>query len=212
MLVPAYLGHLVGTNMQRAEPPTRQAMLLHAGAFVLGFAMVFTLAGLAVGLLLETLQLGLTVVRIVGGAAVILVGLHTAGVITIPLLYRQAKLDDQAIRGGSVTSSFAIGMIFAAGWSPCIGSILTGIFGLATTQPGRAGLLFFTYSIGLGVPFILAALLLGRFTGWMRAINKHARAISIVSGVFLILVGLLLITDTFALLAIIAPPIEPFGG
>jgi cytochrome c-type biogenesis protein len=210
-LVPAYLGHLTGATLQVDAPPKRAALLAHAGAFVLGFASVFTVAGLAVGLLIGSLQVGLDWLRIIGGAAVIVMGLHTAGVITIPLLYRQAKLDESAVKAGSVVSSFLIGVFFAAGWSPCIGAILTGIFALAATQTARAGLLFFVYSLGLGAPFILAELLLGRADGWMRRVNKHGRALSIVSGGFLVLVGLLLITNAFAWLAALLPPIEPFG-
>jgi len=108
-------------------------------------------------------------------------------------------------------SSFLVGVFFAAGWSPCVGTILTGIFALAATQTARAGLLFFVYSLGLGLPFVLAALLLGRFNGWMRRINQRRRALSLVSGGFLVLVGVLLLTNSFAWLAALLPPIEPFG-
>jgi cytochrome c-type biogenesis protein len=210
-LVPAYLGHLAGTSLQADRPPARATMLAHAVAFVLGFASIFTVAGIAIGRFIESVQVGLDLLRIVGGVAVIAMGLHTAGVIAIPLLYRQAKLDDSRIPSGSAVSSFLIGVFFAAGWSPCIGTILTGIFALATTQAAQAGLLFFVYSLGLGIPFILAALLLGRFNGWMRRVNKHHRVISWVSGGFLVLVGVLLITNSFAWLAALLPPIEPFG-
>lgn len=211
-LVPAYLGHLAGTSLRSAEPPSRAYLLSHALAFVIGFSSVFTLAGIAIGLFISSLQSSLDYIRIVGGVAVIVVGLHTAGLITIPLLYRQAKLDSSGIKGGSWVSSFLIGVAFAAGWSPCVGSILTGIFGLAATQTTQAGLLFFIYSLGLGLPFVLAALLLGRFTGWMRRINQHYRTLSLVSGGFLILVGLLLLTNSFGWLASLLPPIEPFGA
>jgi cytochrome c-type biogenesis protein len=207
-LVPAYLGHLAGTSLQADKPPARATMLAHALAFVLGFAGVFTVAGIAIGLFIQSLQAGLDALRIVGGAAVIVMGLHTAGVVTIPLLNRQAKLDDRRLATGSVVTSFLIGVFFAAGWSPCVGTILTGIFALATTQTAQAGLLFFIYSLGLGVPFILAALLLGRFNGWMRRVNRHHRVISWVSGGFLVLVGVLLITNSFAWLAALLPPIE----
>ena len=210
-LVPAYLGDLAGTSLQADKPPARATLLAHALAFVLGFACIFTVAGIAIGLFIQSLQVGLDALRIVGGVAVIVMGLHTAGVITIPLLYRQAKLDDGRIASGSVVSSFLIGVFFAAGWSPCVGTILTGIFALSTTQTAQAGLLFSIYSLGLGVPFILAALLLGRFNGWMRRINQHHRVISWVSGGFLVLVGVLLITNSFAWLAALLPPIELFG-
>ena len=145
-LVPAYLGHLAGTSLQADKPPARATLLAHALAFVLGFACIFTVAGIAIGLFIQSLQVGLDALRIVGGVAVIVMGLHTAGVITIPLLYRQAKLDDGRIASGSVVSSFLIGVFFAAGWSPCVGTILTGIFALSTTQTAQAGLLFFIFA------------------------------------------------------------------
>jgi cytochrome c-type biogenesis protein len=210
-LVPAYLGYLAGASLRADEPPARTVLLSHALAFVLGFATIFTVAGIAIGAFMTTLQAGLDVLRIIGGLAVVVLGLHTAGIVTIPLLYRQARLDGSAIKPGSVGSSFLVGVFFAAGWSPCVGVILTGIFALVTSQPAQAGLLFFIYSLGLGLPFVLAALLLGRFGDWMRRLNKHHRAVSLVSGAFLVLVGILLLTNTFALLAAWLPPIEPVG-
>ena len=77
-LVPAYLGHLAGTSSQADKPPTRATMLAHALAFVLGFATIFTVAGIAIGLFIQSLQVGLDALRIVGGVAVIVMGLHTA--------------------------------------------------------------------------------------------------------------------------------------
>jgi cytochrome c-type biogenesis protein len=211
-LVPAYLGRLAGVSLAADAAASRWLLARHALAFVIGFAAVFTVAGIAVGLLIEWLQVGLDVVRIAGGAAVILLGLHTAGWLTIPALYREARLDPAVVKRRSIGGSLALGMIFAAGWSPCIGTILTGIFALATTQTARAGLLFFVYSLGLGVPFLIAGLVFGRFAGVIRRVNEHARVVSAVSGLFLIGVGLLLLTNTFTLLAALGPPIEPFGG
>jgi cytochrome c-type biogenesis protein len=208
-LVPGYLGHLTGTSLRGDQPPARPMLLGHALAFVAGFAVVFTVAGIAVGAFIGSLQAGLDVLRIVGGLAVIVMGLHMTGLITIPLLYREARLDSDRLAPGSPLASFLVGVFFAAGWSPCVGTILTGIFALAATQTAQAGLLFFAYSVGLGVPFIAASLLLGRAVGWLRRINKHQRVISLVSGGFLVAVGVLLLTNTFALLAALAPPIEP---
>lgn len=209
-LVPAYLGHLAGTSLRSTAAPSRSLLLGHALAFVVGFASIFTVAGIAIGLFISSLQSGLDVIRIIGGLAVIVMGLHTAGWITIPLLYQQAKLDSSTVKPGTFLSSFLIGVFFAAGWSPCVGSILTGIFALASTQTAQAGLLFFIYSLGLGLPFILASLALSRATVWMRRLNRHHRVLSLVSGGFLILVGILLLTNSFAWLASLLPPIEPF--
>lgn len=211
-LVPAFLGHLAGASLRAEQAPSRGLLLSRALAFVLGFAAVFTATGIAIGAFIDALLAGLDVMRVIGGLAVIALGVHTAGLITIPWLYREARLVSRAIEPGSVASSFLVGVFFAAGWSPCIGTILTGIFALATTQAAQAGLLFFVYSLGLGLPFILAALVLEGFSDWLRRVNRRRRLLSLVSGGFLVLVGVLLLTNSFAWLAALLPPVEPFGG
>lgn len=103
--------------------------------------------------------------------------------------------------------SFIIGVFFAAGWSPCVGPILTGIYGVVGSQPANGGMLLFVYSLGLGVPFLCVALLFGRTSGMLRRINRWYGVISITSGLFLIAIGCLLLTDTFTRLAQYAPAI-----
>ncbi len=103
--------------------------------------------------------------------------------------------------------SFLIGTFFAAGWSPCVGPILTGIYGVVGSQPANGGTLLFVYSLGLGVPFLCVALLFERASGALRRVNRYYGVISIVSGLFLIAIGCLLLTDTFTRLAQHAPPI-----
>lgn len=104
--------------------------------------------------------------------------------------------------------SFLIGMFFAAGWSPCVGPILTGIYGVVGAQPANGGILLFVYSLGLGVPFLCVALLFGKASGMLRRVNRWYGLISMVSGLFLIAIGCLLLTDTFTRLAQHAPPIS----
>ncbi len=209
-LIPGYLGYLSGTVVGGTASPKRRDLLLHASAFVLGFAILFTIAGIALGQFVLSIQDGLEYVRWIGGIAVIILGLHTIGVFRITFLDRQAKFSGEGrLPRNKLASSFLLGVFFGAGWSPCIGTILTGIFALAATQGTRAGILFFAYALGLGIPFILTALAFGSMSTWLRAVNRHFRLISNLSGAFLILIGVLLLTDTFARLAAIAPPIEP---
>ncbi len=104
--------------------------------------------------------------------------------------------------------SFLIGTFFAAGWSPCVGPILTGIYGVVGAQPANGGILLFAYSLGLGVPFLWVALLFGTASGMLRRVNRYYGVISIVSGLFLIGIGVLLLTDTLARLAQYAPAIS----
>ncbi|MDQ6833749.1 MAG: cytochrome c biogenesis protein CcdA [Chloroflexota bacterium] len=112
---------------------------------------------------------------------------------------------------GTFGRSFLIGTFFAAGWSPCVGPILTGIYGVVGSQPANGGLLLFAYSLGLGVPFLGVALLFGKASGMLRRVNRYYGVISIVSGLFLIGIGVLLLTDTMARLAQYAPAISVPG-
>jgi cytochrome c-type biogenesis protein len=104
--------------------------------------------------------------------------------------------------------SFMIGVFFAAGWSPCVGPILTGIYGVVGAQPANGGALLFAYSLGLGIPFLCVALLFGRATAALRRVNRYYGAISLVSGLFLIAIGVLLLTDMMTRLARYAPAIN----
>lgn len=209
-LVPGYLGYLTGSVMAAGGAPARKHLLAHSLAFVLGFAVIFTIAGIALGQFILQLQNGLDYVRWFGGIAVILLGIHTLGLVRIPLLDRQVKVgSEDRLPRGRITSSFLLGIFFAAGWTPCVGVILSGIFAIAATDGTRSGALFFAYALGLGIPFILTALAFGSLTPLLRRLNRRLGIVSAVSGVFLIVVGTLLLTDSFARLATYAPVIEP---
>jgi cytochrome c-type biogenesis protein len=127
------------------------------------------------------------------------------------------RADDTGATGardaGSATAlafgrSFLVGIVFAAGWSPCIGPILAGIYGVVGAQPAHGGVLLAVYSLGLGVPFLLVALLLGRASAILRRMNRYYGIISVVSGLLLILIGVLLLTNALARLAIYAPALN----
>ena len=205
-LVPGYLGYLTGTVVSGTNNPPRRQLLMHSVAFVLGFAVLFTVFGIAVGQFLERWQQGLDYIRWFGGIAVIVLGIHTIGIIKIPFLERQAKVSaEDRLPRGRLGSSFLLGVFFAAGWSPCIGAILSGIFAVAATEGVRAGVLFFFYALGLGIPFIVTALAFGWITPLLRRMNQHLGLVSAVSGIFLIVVGTLLLTNQFERLARYAP-------
>ncbi|CAN5608140.1 cytochrome c biogenesis protein CcdA [soil metagenome] len=208
-LVPGYLGYLTGTVVGGSTTPPRRQLLIHSFAFVLGFALLFTVFGIAVGQFLERWQAGLDYIRWFGGIAVIILGVHMIGILKIPLLDRQAKVSaEDKLPRGKIGSSFLLGVFFAAGWSPCVGAILSGIFAIAATQGARAGVLFFFYAVGLGIPFILTALAFGWITPLLRRMNQHLGLVSAVSGIFLIVVGVLLLTNQFERLARFAPIID----
>jgi cytochrome c-type biogenesis protein len=208
-LVPGYLGYLTGSIVGGERTPSRQELLVHSVAFVIGFALLFTVFGIAVGQFIGRLQSGLDYVRWFGGIAVIILGIHTIGLLRIPLLDRQVKVSaEDRLPRGRVGSSFLLGVFFAAGWSPCVGAILSGIFAIAATEGMRAGVLFFFYALGLGIPFIATALAFGWLTPLLRRMNRHLGLVSAISGIFLIVVGVLLLTNQFERLATYAPVIE----
>jgi cytochrome c-type biogenesis protein len=209
-LVPGYLGFLTGSVVAGDSTPPRKLLLAHSFSFVAGFAVVFTVAGIALGQFILQIQSGLDYMRWFGGIAIIVLGIHTLGLLRIGFLDRQAKFSaEDRLPRGRLGSSFFLGVFFAAGWTPCVGVILSGIFAIAATDGARSGLLFFAYAIGLGIPFILTAVAFGSITPLLRKMNQRLGLVSAVSGIFLIVVGVLLLTDSFARLATYAPVFEP---
>jgi len=204
-LVPAYLGHLTGTavNLQgTATVARRWSTSLHALSFVLGFSVVFTALGASVGLVGYLLYGLLPVFEKVGGIILVLFGLHTMGLLKIPSLHRELRLKADPARRWGILSSFLVGTIFAAAWTPCVGPVLGGILVLAGTSGtvGRGALLLFVYSLGMGIPFVLAGISLGwsnALFGWLK---RYGRGISVVSGALLIMTGILVFTGALTMI------------
>jgi cytochrome c-type biogenesis protein len=199
-LVPVYLSYLTGSTIGGEESPKRIAVLLHALAFGLGFSLVFVfLFGLSVGYLGRFLARFTPILVKIGGLLLIVFGLHTTGLIQIPFLLVERRMEVSLDSSPTYLRSIMVGMIFAAGWTPCVGPLLGAILTLALDAQSVWQAVFFLsiYSMGLGIPFLLVALLLTTATGWLRQLNRHLNIVSVVSGVFLIIVGLLLLTDTF---------------
>lgn len=197
-LVPAYLGYLSGRTLQQ-ETPDRRKIVTHAVFFVLGFTAVFTLIfGVTAGLLSEAFASYLSVMRQIGGVAVIVLGLHLLGVIHLSFLDYDVRLGTSSqIKGQGYLTSFIVGVSFAAGWTPCVGPMLGAIFSLALNegQPFQAIVLFFVYSMGLGVPFLLTALALDAMTLRLKKLNRYLGVVERISGLLLIVIGILLLTN-----------------
>ena len=183
---------------------TRRAKaLVHAGAFVLGFGGVFTLLGVAAAYTFGELADAFPILRWIGGLLLIVLGLNTMGVLRLSVLARTWRpLDRAAARRNAGTSgsgiatrtpigAFALGAVFAVGWTPCIGPTLGAILNLAALGPSpQATLLFAAYSLGLGIPFIALALALDSAPGLIRPLLRHARTIEIVGGALVVFIGL----------------------
>jgi cytochrome c-type biogenesis protein len=203
-LVPAYLGYLGG----RAVTPggvvveNRWVTFGHGLAFVLGFSLVFVTLGAAASALGALLYDARQWIARIGGLVVILFGLHTMGVINIPWLNYDTRRQT-APAGGGLASSALMGVFFSAGWAPCVGPVLGAVLTLALSgaRLGQGVLLLSAYSAGLAVPFLLAALGVGRLAELMRRHGRAVRTISVITGAVLVLVGALLLTGTLGQLA-----------
>jgi len=201
-LVPVYLGYLSGSSLTDDGPPLRRRWVFsHALAFVGGFTFVFIiLFGLPTTLLGSALQQYSGGIAKVGGAIVILFGLHTMGIITIPFLNVTRRVEmGGGMEPGHLRSTL-FGVTFAAGWTPCIGPLLGTVMTLAFTEPSRAVGFIFVYALGLATPFLVTAALLTRAIGWLKRLNRYMRAVEIASGALMAGVGLLLVSGTFSVL------------
>lgn len=199
-LVPAYLCYVGGISFDRLtgesaahNPELRRQVMAGALAFVLGFSTVFVLLGASATAVSNLLVGNLDILGRVAGAVIILFGLHMAGLLPIPWLNREARFaPDQ--RGGGLLGGYVFGMAFAFGWTPCIGPILAAVLAVAASQEtlySGMGLLA-VYSLGLGAPFLLAALGMRGFMGFMRRFRRHMRTVEIAAGGLLVVTGVMI--------------------
>ena len=196
-LVPGYLSYVAGSTLEslRDRQSVRLRALGYAVCFVLGFSAVFVALGASAtalgGLLLSwRYELG-----IVAGIVVLLFGLHLAGLLPIHLLEREARFHAD-IRGGRVVGAFLLGLAFAFGWTPCIGPVLGVILTMSASSANLAtgtGLLA-VYSLGLGLPFLLAALFTDVLLERLRQLSRTGRQLQRAAGILLAVVGVLMIT------------------
>ena len=204
-LVPAYLGYLSGTAVSQSdqEKSNRMATFMHALFFVLGFSVIFVALGATASFIGQMLNQHILTLQRVGGIIVIIFGLHTIGIIKIPFLYYEARAEIKARPKLGYLSSFLIGLVFAAGWTPCVGTVLSAIFFLAadTRTAGQGMLMLTAYSLGLGLPFLLVGGAFETISPWLRKLNRHMNVVSIVSGVFLIVVGVAIFAGWLSYLA-----------
>lgn len=217
-LVPVYVSYLVGTTPPGA-PTARRVAMRQSLAFVAGLTVVFVTLWASVGLVGYALRDYVGVLRLVGGAVLIVMGLHVAELISISALYRQVRVPaGRLVRGAGgagtatlVAPSYArsalFGAAFAAGWTPCVGPILGGIIGLASlsSSVGEGTVLLVVYALGLGVPFVLVAAAAGEVNRRMQWFRRHSTAVSLATGAMLVAVGFLMITNMFVRLSGVLP-------
>ncbi|HLX57732.1 MAG TPA: cytochrome c biogenesis CcdA family protein [Ktedonobacteraceae bacterium] len=202
-LVPIYLAQLVGQSIYQStgdqgeqvevDGPARLNTFLHALVFVAGFTLAFVSLGATASALGAFLKIHQFLLRQVGGVLLVIIGLHLTGLFKLPFLYRQKRFEYRPNRPG-YPASFLIGLIFAIGWTPCVGLILGPILVLASnTETLREGvLLLLIYSLGLGIPFLLLGLGLDRLSKVLKWLKPHAGKIEIGTGIIMILMGIMI--------------------
>lgn len=206
-LVPAYLGYLSGRTLKaehEAATPVRDTLIsfVHGLAFVVGFSIVFIALGAGVSALGGWLYDFRLILSRVGGLIVVIFGIHLTGLVRIPFLEQDLRAS-AALSQQGLFSSMLMGILFSAGWSPCVGPVLGAILTLSLTGGSAAqGALYLAfYSAGLAIPFLIASLLVGPTTALIRRYGHIARIAEIIMGVLLIIIGVMLATGTFARLA-----------
>lgn len=195
-LLPVYIAYFAGGVA--AKPGAQSSIghtLLSALGFVAGFTLLFTLMGAFAGSVGGFFSTNQAVLNLVCGSIVIFFGLHFAGIVNIPVLQKTLRLKaERAPRG--FFSSALFGVVFAIGWTPCVGAFLASALALAasTASTVEGVLLLVCYSLGLGIPFLLTALLIDQLEGAFAWVKQHYQVINVASGILLIVVGILMAT------------------
>ena len=207
-IVPGYLSFISGANVsQYRESEAPRALVRRVAItslfFVLGFSTVFVALGAAATLVGYYLQQYKRVLGMIGGALIIVLGLHTAGIFRIPWLLYEKRAEVRSKPLG-LLGAYVVGLAFAFGWTPCIGPILGAILVYASQQEtvSQGVLLLTSYSLGLGIPFLLSGMAINGFFAASGRLKCHMRAVEIASGGLLVAVGLLLVTDRLTILAV----------
>jgi cytochrome c-type biogenesis protein len=206
-IVPPYLAWLAGLSFEQLKSDgiasdTRLKIVSAAIAFVLGFATVFIALGATASVVGKTVAQYFDVLSVIAGAIIIVMGLHFLGLFRIGLLYREARMQ-VARKPAGMAGAYLMGLAFAFGWTPCVGPVLAAILfvaGSEGTAMRGAGLLA-VYSLGIGTPFVLAAVFASRFLGWAAHFRRHMHKVEIAMGGLLVVTGMLFITGQMSVIA-----------
>ncbi|MBI1384602.1 MAG: cytochrome c biogenesis protein CcdA [Rhizobiales bacterium] len=206
-IVPPYLAFLAGLSAEEmtgpgsSSGPSRRIMGA-AIAFVLGFTTVFVLLGATASALGQALVDHMDTLAVIAGAIILLFGLHFLGLLRIGLFYREARVHI-ARKPPGLIGAYLIGLAFAFGWTPCAGPVLAAIVFVAGAEETalRGAALLATYSLGIGIPFLVAAAFTGPFMRWSKGMRRHLGTIEKVSGALLVVTGLLFMTGQMKTIA-----------
>lgn len=215
-LIPAYLSFMTGlTSAELSAGEVKVSRIVVPSLlFVLGFSVVFVALGASASVLGRFLAQYRTFVEAFAGVAVIAFGVLMLGIVKVPWLYGEARVDLERSRSFGRGAAFVMGMAFAAGWTPCVGPILGSILMVAgsTGSVAQGALLLLVFSAGLGIPFILVAVLFARVEPLMRWLQRNSLVMNRIAGALLIVVGALILTGRLGLLVSWLTRILPTGG
>ncbi len=200
-IVPPYLAYMSGVTIgeMQGTDTARRKVIVSALFFVLGLSTVFLLLGFTASAFGAFVLQNQELFAKVSGVVVIIFGLHFLSVFRIPILDREARMD-AGESGGSALGAYVLGLAFAFGWTPCIGPQLGAILSLAASEASvsRGTILLGVYALGLGVPFLLAAIFLNRSMALMNRMKRHMGLIEKIMGALLLFVGVMLVTGLFS--------------
>ena len=206
-LLPSYLSFITGMSLEELiqrgkDSRMRKITIIHSLIFIFGFSLVFVLLGSSASLMGKIFTSYQIWITRIGGIFIVIFGLNLTGVVNLGPLQREKRIYLNRKPLGYL-GSFLVGIVFAAGWSPCIGPILGAILFYAATKDSivLGIILLATYSLGLAIPFFLSSLALQVFLEYYGRLRKHLRLVSLISGSLLVVVGVLLATNYFALLS-----------
>jgi cytochrome c-type biogenesis protein len=200
-LVPVYIGIMSKRAISSGEnikTPGKLCIFFNSLLFVAGFTVVFLLLGSTATILGQVLKNYSGIISRVGGAILIVFGLHYMGLFRIRFLNLEKRFSMPAAIGSGYTGSFIFGVIFSFGWVPCVGIILSGILLMASRLETllQGILLLGLFSAGLGLPFILASIFISFFSNMLKKLNRYLNIVSIISGLFIIALGIVFVTDS----------------
>jgi cytochrome c-type biogenesis protein len=203
-LMPVYISFVSGVSLAKLRiggiKRYRKTLFLSTLLYVLGFSIVFVLLGAAAAGVSGWLKINSLMIRRVGGALIILFGLEFAGVLRIPFLEKEHKFKlPKGIQKLGIFRALLVGMIFGVSWTPCAGVVLGSILVLAasTATVWQGATMLFAYSLGISIPFLIISLFLLGAPKYLGFLKKYTRIISVASGLFLVLLGVLLFTDLY---------------
>ncbi len=203
-LIPAFLTFIAGTSIQKGKDfssDDRIKIVLASLFFVLGFSLVFSILGVLLQSVLENYAYDVrNYLGYIGGIIIVFFGLVMMGILKIPALEREYKFKVSQTRYMFVTA-FLFGAAFAVGWTPCVGAVLGAVLTLAATQPTVAFPMMLSYSLGLGIPFLLAGIFISRAQGVIAWLSPHLKMINFFFGLILVILGILVFTGYLVVVA-----------